>query len=160
MEQLARAQRYLERMRRIYQGIFSSHHTREEYEDDATSFFLHCFHIRDWILHLNKVGITAQRLDRFIDANADLRICADLCNGSKHCVLTRTPRSGAQPSVAARSYSASTWITGAGGGEVLQARYTVMTASGPRDALELAENCMTLWQGFISDMTNASSGGT
>lgn len=94
MEQLARAQRYLERMRRIYQGIFSSHHTREEYEDDATSFFLHCFHIRDWILHLNKVGITAQRLDRFIDANADLRICADLCNGSKHCVLTRTPRSG------------------------------------------------------------------
>lgn len=156
MEQLARAERYLGRIRRIYEGVFSSAgHDKEEYEDDVISFFMHCHHIRDWILHLNKVGISATQLDDFINSNEALRVCADLCNGSKHCRLTRKPRSGLQPHVADKAYQASTWFTGSGGGEVLQAKYAVMTSSGTVDALGLAEECMALWRQYILDMSRA-----
>ena len=151
MEQLDRAERYLQRVRDIYRGVISSH-DKYLYEDDLISFFMHCYHIRDWILHLNNVGISAKRLDEFINSNEALRICADLCNGSKHCKLTRATRSGKQPHVAMKEYRSSLWLTGDGGGEILKGKYTVLTASGAVDALELAEQSMQLWRGFVQTM--------
>jgi len=150
VEQIERAGRYLARVRSIYGGVFASSHEQISYEDDLVSFFIHCHHIRDWVLHLYPEKVASRTLDIFIDSHTDLRVCADMCNGVKHCVLTRAPRSGSQPNVATKAYTASTWFTGSGGGEVLQARYTIATSAGPRDALELAEDCMKLWLSFIS----------
>ena len=149
MEQIDRAERYLERIRNVYRGVFSSTHDNDLYEDDLVSFFMHCYHIRDWILHLNNVGITAEQLDAFINSHDALKVCADLCNGSKHCRLTRKPRSGGQPHVASKTYQSATWFTGSGGGEVVKGSYIVLTSSGFIDALELAEQCMQLWKGFV-----------
>lgn len=154
LEQFARAERYLGRIRRIYEGVLlSARHDKDGYEDDLISFFMHCYHIRDWILHLNKAGVSAAQLDDFINNNEVLRVCADLCNGSKHCKLTRKPRSGLQPHVAGKSYQASTWFVGSGGGEVLQAKYSVVTSTGAVDALDLAEECLHLWREFILEMS-------
>ena len=61
----------------------------EQYADDVLSFFIHCFHIGDWISARNTVGMTKQKIDDFIHRNRELEICGDLCNGSKHCKLTR-----------------------------------------------------------------------
>lgn len=150
MEQMARANRYLDRIRNIYQGVLSTTDERDGYEDDAVSFFMHCYHIRDWILHLNQVGITAPQVDAFINAHEELRICADLCNGSKHCKLHRKTRSGRQPHIAGKRYEAATWLTASGGGNVLKGRYSILTASGQVDVLALAEDCMRLWSEFIT----------
>lgn len=153
MEQLERAQRYLERVKAIYAGVFSSkHHDKNAYEDDLISFFMHCYHIRDWVIHLNKIGVTASQVDAFINKHESLRICADLCNGSKHCKITRSLRTGKQPHVAGKTYRSSTWLTGSGGGELLKGKYSILTSSGDIDALELAEQCMRLWSGFIAEM--------
>jgi hypothetical protein len=155
VEQLERAGRYLERIRAVYAGIFSTHHDKDGYEDDVISFFVHCYHIRDWIIHLNRVGVTAVDLDAFINKHEALRICADLCNGSKHCKLTRTLRTEKQPHISGKEYRSSTWYSGSGGGEVIKGRYSILTSSGRIDALELAEACMGLWSQYVSEIEAA-----
>jgi hypothetical protein len=152
MEQLDRAERYLAKIRAVYAGAFAQSHDRRSYEDDLVSFFMHCYHVKDWIVRLNKLEVTSREVDIFINSNPCLQVCADLCNGSKHCELDRPARSGTQPHFTGKSYEASTWFTGSGGGEVLRAKYTILTSSGFRDALQLAEECMACWRQFVSDL--------
>ncbi|EDI0662644.1 hypothetical protein OD551_000005 [Salmonella enterica] len=81
MEQVKRSKRYLNRIEKIYSGIFSSSgHNKEDYDDDVISFFIHCYHIRDWIIHLNTLNIRASHVDIFINEHQALKICADLAN--------------------------------------------------------------------------------
>lgn len=152
MEQLERAERYLAKIRAIYAGTFAQSHDRSVYEDDLVPFFMHCYHVRDWIIRLNRVGVKAKDVDSFINANRCLQLCADLCNGSKHCKLDRAARSGSQPHVSGKAYEASTWLTGSGGGEVLRAKYTIVTSSGLVDALQLAEECMECWRKYVAEL--------
>lgn len=162
MEQLKRAERYLARVRAIYTGTFAHSHDQRDYEDDLLSFFMHCYHIRDWIVHLNSVGLTAKDVDNFINANRCLQLCADLCNGTKHCKLDRAARSGSQPHISGKAYTASTWFTGSEGGEVLRAKYVIITSNGSVDALQLAEDCMECWSKFVVELEtkfNQQSGG-
>jgi hypothetical protein len=152
MEQLERAKRYLERIRGIYSGIFSgSGHDKQSYDDDVISFFIHCYHVRDWIIHLNCVGITSSEVDKFIDSHMPLRICADLANGSKHCRLTRTLRTERQPHISGKEYR-TTWYSGVDGGESMRAKYTISSYMQIHDALLLAEECVVLWDGFVEQM--------
>lgn len=153
MEQLERARRYLERMRTVYAGIFAQSHDKDLYEDDVVSFFMHCYHVRDWILHLNNVGVTSKELEEFINQHEEMRVCADLCNGAKHYRLTKTPRSGAKPHLGGRNYRSSTWLTGGGGGEVVKAQFSIVTSNGVRDALEIAEKCMSLWDAYVKGLS-------
>jgi hypothetical protein len=44
------------------------------------------------------------------------------------------------------------WFVNGGGGEVIKAKYTVSTATGIIDALELAEQCFSAWQELINDL--------
>lgn len=156
MDQIDRTNRYLYRIREIYQGAYSTSNDKEAYEDDVISFFMHCYHIRDWILHLNKVGITEEELDSFIDDHYELRICADLCNGSKHCKLVRKTRSGRQPHIVGKTYSATTWATNPGRDKFVKASYTILTSTGIVDALSLAEKCMSLWTDFVEQARKGS----
>lgn len=153
LEQLERAKRYLNKIENIYAGIFSSSiHEKEAYDDDVTSFFIHCYHVRDWIINLNKIGVTARQVDAYIDSHLALKICADLANSSKHCKLTRSLRSGHQPHIAGNERKTSTWLTGNGGGEVVQSKYTVLSNGAHFDALELAKECVQLWELYIAEL--------
>jgi hypothetical protein len=150
VEQLERTKRYLSRMEKIYAGIFSSSgHDKEAYDDDVISFFIHCYHVRDWIIQLNKIGITTRQVDAYIDSHQALRICADLANGSKHCKLTRSLRTGHQPHIAEKKRNASTWLAGGGGGEVMKSTYSVLSNTEFLDALELATECVQLWDAYL-----------
>ena len=150
MEQIDRATRYLERMREIYAGMAILYDDRKRFEDDVVSFFVHCHHIGDWFAQLNQVNMTPAQVNAFINQHEALRVCADLCNGSKHCKLTRMLRTGRQPHIALKHYRASTWLTDGGGEEVLKGRYSILTASGPIDALALAEQCLKLWVDLVA----------
>ncbi|MDI9778479.1 hypothetical protein QM325_11975 [Pseudomonas putida] len=151
MEQLNRAKRYLSRIERLYAGVFSSlGHDEEAYFDDVLSFFIHCHHVRDWALHQDRTSMKARDIDAFIDLNEPLRICADLANGSKHCKLTRTPRSSHQPTISEPQTHYSTWLVGNGGGQVLQCSYSVESNGQPFDVQELARECIILWEQFLT----------
>lgn len=159
LEQFERAKRYLARMENIYAGIFSgSGHDGEAYDDDVVSFFIHCYHVRDWIVHLNKIGVTARQVDSYIDSHQALRICADLANGSKHCKLTRSLRTDHQPHIAGRERHTTTWLTGNGGGDVMKCKYTVLSSAVVVDALELARECIQLWELYLLKLKAAYSG--
>lgn len=150
MEQLQRARRYLKRMEKIYAGIFSSlGHDEQAYDDDVISFFIHCYHVRDWIIQQDNAGVTARQVDNYIDNHQALKVCADLANGSKHCKLTRSLRTGSQPHIAGRERDVSTWFTGSGGGEVMKSKYAVNSNGEPIDALFLARECVQLWDAYI-----------
>lgn len=153
MEQFARTKRYLERVRDIYSGMLSSSgHDKDAYDDDVISFFIHCYHVRDWIVHLNTVGVTAKQVDSFINRHIPLKICADLANGSKHCRLTRNLRTEQQPHIFYKEHITSTWLTENGGSEHMESKYTIMAGTEIHDALELAEACVLLWSEFIEQM--------
>ena len=150
MEQLERTKRYLKRIENIYSGVFSSSSRDEEaFDDDVISFFIHCYHVRDWIIHLNKLGITARHVDSYLDSHRALRICADLANGSKHCRLTRSLRTDHQPHIVSKERHTSFWLTGDGGGEVMKCKYTVLSNTEFFDALELATECVQLWDAYV-----------
>ncbi|MGH8127023.1 MAG: hypothetical protein ACRETC_01465 [Gammaproteobacteria bacterium] len=152
MKQFEKAQRYLERIRRIYAGIPFDENTKKDYEDDVYSFFINCHHIRDWIISLNKVGIKASDVEAFIDNNQALQVCADLCDGAKHCKRNRPPRSNWQPNVALKMYSETIYNTDLDRKSVAKARYTVISAYGQWDVLDLGETCMKLWSEYVESM--------
>lgn len=146
-------------MENIYAGIFSeASHDWKNNDDDVISFFIHCYHVKDWIVHLNKIGVTARQVDAYIDNHQALRICADLANGSKHCKLTRSLRSNHQPRIAGKERHTTTWLTGNGGGEVMKYKYKVQSGTVCLDALVLARECIQLWELYMLDLETAYSG--
>ena len=60
----------------------------EELYDDVMTFFIFCYHIKDYILNDCSLHIKRKTIEAFINSNEYLRICADICNGTKHLKLT------------------------------------------------------------------------
>ena len=154
MEQIERTRRYLNRLRSIYRGVPHTQDNREYYTDDVYSFFIHCYHIRDWIVQLNIVGVSEKDVDTFINAHKELRICADLCNGTKHCVLTRNMRTDRQPHLAGKSF------TSIGMPDqicTIKGKFRILSGNEYHDALDIAESCMRLWDDFVASLKESAN---
>jgi hypothetical protein len=150
MEQIERARRYLERIRSSYAGVPRRDDGRDYYSDDVCSFFVHCHHIGDWVVALNRVGVTKADVDSFVDGHVELRICADFCNATKHCKLTRKLRSSREP------HLARTQLDSSGEREaepvITRCKFWILADGELYDALKLAEACMALWDEFVTRM--------
>jgi hypothetical protein len=63
---------------------------------DALDALMHAYqdayHLKDWIR--NDPSITTSNVEQFINSDVHLKICADLCNGSKHFQLDERARTG------------------------------------------------------------------
>jgi hypothetical protein len=148
VEQLERAKRYLKRFSDINTGIS---HTKasQNYDDDVYAFFQNCYHLKDWIKN-DPYCNNWSDVEGFINSNADLKICADLCNGLKHLQLTR-PRSTESPQFSGNHISLNINETLGGSTEVdIAISYKIATTSGDIDAFELAKKCVTAWESFIA----------
>jgi hypothetical protein len=114
------------------------------WSDMAYAFFVACYHLRDWLLQDPRV--VKDELDKFIADDQSLSLCRDICNGSKHAVLTRArstddARLGRQHvTVGGTAGSAYRWT-------VTYVDIATNEARG-RDALELADACMARWEVF------------
>ncbi|MBL6985373.1 MAG: hypothetical protein ISR74_07295 [Candidatus Thioglobus sp.] len=148
MEQIHRAERYLERIRGIYEGCPHKYEDASFYEDDVISFFIHCHHISDWIIKLNRVGETKTAINKFINEHNELIICADLCNGQKHFRLERV-RGDRQPHVSGKEWIITTYTPEADKPVIFRAKYRIVAGNEIYDALGLAEKCIDLWRGYI-----------
>ena len=159
MEQLERTHRYLDRMRTAYSGVPYREDGRDYYADDVHSFFVHCHHIGDWIVTLNNVGVTREDVTAFVNSHVELRICADLCNGTKHCRVKRI-RTSRQPHVAGHRLVSTGSAVDPGDGVVrpvsTRCQFEILAEGEFRDALDLAERCMSLWDDFVSRLDSAS----
>lgn len=54
--------------------------------DCIYTFFINCFHLKDWLIHSDVV--TSNEINDFINNNLEMQICRDICNGVKHLSLT------------------------------------------------------------------------
>jgi hypothetical protein len=66
-----------------------------EFQDMMWSFFQHCWHVKDWLRN-DPLASAAQKQAaiKMAHRSRTLKICRDLCNGTKHLRLDR-PGSGA-----------------------------------------------------------------
>lgn len=137
----------------MYHGVaLDENKTAKHLDDDVISFFIHCYHIRDWIIHLNKLGIISKDVDDFINQHDALKICADFANGAKHCKLIRNTRTDGKPHIAYKKQNSSIWYSDNGGTEITKVEFKIMSKIAIVDALSLAEECMSLWETYIEEL--------
>jgi hypothetical protein len=118
--------------------------------DDTYMFFQNCYHLKDWLKNdptFGNVKKTKQEIEDYVTNTPCLALCADICNGTKHLVLDRSPRSGDIPKH--EDFFLKAYEGGPRHGEV---SYTLVIEhqGTKRDALSLARECVTAWKAFIS----------
>lgn len=156
--QFFRTERWLGRLQAIYNGEHTPVGNWDDPLDHVLAFFLNCYHIKDWL----KAGpdwhkdvpleVREKAVEQFVEETEVLRICADLCNGNKHYRLRRGPRSGTAPELMAVHHKVDTSTNP----PTKTTRYTLCTARGNDDALQLATECFECWRKFIRYSTAKS----
>lgn len=143
-EQFGRVKRLAKEIKRFAEA------TDENYEDaiDAfTSFFIQCYHVRDYLI---QSGFQQGYVDRFIRDSDWLALCKDLANKQKHQAITR-------------SKPKTHFIdTGIGVSTPIARYYDHFIYKCPRfgirswnsllplDVIEVADKCIDEWARFIS----------
>ena len=142
--QLDRAQRWHERVLHI-----SQQHTSDDLFDVDKdfdyifAFFQSCYHLRDWLRYSGEVS--QQDLDDLFRSSVELKLCQDLCNGSKHYELTRA-RVDSEFSLV-REYVPSEWTENR---PHTNENWFIISGQYKYDLFELASICMEAWQQFLS----------
>jgi hypothetical protein len=77
----------LDRVRRMRARFDEKYESMEAAQDIMWSFFQHCWHLKDWVMH-DAVSITQAQKDAIYTAvhapGSPLRHCQGLCNATKH----------------------------------------------------------------------------
>ena len=129
--------RSLESLREAY-ALDASAVGIEGVSDRADNFFVHCFHLKDWLVNTGTASVAD--VQAHIDSTP-LRWCDAMCNSDKHHTRTR--------GVTARIRETS--ISPEDG----RATVTIeVDWAGPTakliDALDLAEQCVDAWRQFFA----------
>jgi len=130
-EQLERTKRWLTRVEK------ATHHIDKE--DFLYAFYQNCFHIRDWLEEVISKG----DLNSFIETTEELRLCADICNVTKHFSLSKPPWQGRELSIA-REYVGHNqgWFEP-------DSRLVALSQGEKHDLLQLGRKCIDAWERFI-----------
>lgn len=150
LSQYFRMKRYHQRFESLTTGIYNPEHPSDYYIDDAYAFFQNCFHLKDWIKEDNNSGKLKDLVEKFINGDASLSLCRDICNGLKHFKLDPSKsfiQSGQTPTFSSRLYK-----RGVGSSSpTLSAHLNIETKGGTLDAFQLATDCVKSWEKFLTD---------
>ncbi|MBI2446535.1 MAG: hypothetical protein HYV51_01800 [Parcubacteria group bacterium] len=140
-EQFYRIERWYKRLKEISTKKGQEQSTYYQ-EDVVYTFFQNCFHLKDWII--NSGVLEKNIVDGFIESNTDMKICRDLCNGSKHLAITN-------PSIDSNiAVDTTEFFISVGGFAENKAVCWVHVDGYPSlDALVLAEMCLMWWRIFF-----------
>jgi hypothetical protein len=147
-EQFERMKRWYERIKEIDEGRLHNI-SSDHYHDEVYAFFINCYHLKDWIKNDDTVKLPKKDVEGFIKKHECMRLCADICNGTKHLKLDPTihpPRSDQDPKFGARTFSLSL-----GGEPIIKVKFSIETKKGTIDAFALASECVQKWEEFIKD---------
>ena len=75
-----------ERIKRFHEKVLNNRNRNVlSYEDDVISFFMHCWHLKDFIQNDSLCDDTLKnKTEKFCSKSESLQICRDLCHRSKH----------------------------------------------------------------------------
>ena len=88
-DQLERMERYYRRCEEI-KSRGSSLESVEDDNDTVYSFFIHCYHLKDWFRrdslyqHEGKLCANPKCAECYFQNNEALKLCGEFCNGIKH----------------------------------------------------------------------------
>lgn len=102
-EQLERVNRWYSRFKEIDGGRIHNMPS-DYYQDEVYTFFLNCYHLKDWIKNDPSVGSVANKVEAFINDTTELKLCADICNSHKHLKLDKS-RSSENPMFGNRQFN-------------------------------------------------------
>jgi hypothetical protein len=142
-EQYDRVQRWLKR-------IEASHHDSATYLDFMWAFYQNCWALKDWISNDNALDSSIREtVENEVKTYKNLMICADLANRSKHLVLDRRPRVGAE--VESISVSISTGWPSTDAAPIIIHQYKVVGNSGELgDGLAIARDAVAEWAELLN----------
>jgi hypothetical protein len=143
-EQWARIERWYNLFRTTNDG---RPHDRESdyYRDEAYTFFQNAYHLKDWLKNDPAVSARVSDVEIFVRGSQTLRLCADLCNGSKHLTLT-TPKESADTKLGKQDFR----VTLGGEPTTISARYEVESSGKTYDAFALAQTCVYEWKSYLT----------
>jgi hypothetical protein len=139
------------RMMRAYQRTTVATAVTVQVEDDFSSFFGWCFHLKDWLKNDPTVPAAIKAAAGVLaNTNESLRLCADLANGIKHLRATRSD--DAEPGDKA-SAAGSADRNVASPHDALPTGERVVVVAGGRylDAREVAGRCVAAWAAFLRE---------
>jgi hypothetical protein len=115
--------------------------------DKFTSFFIQCYHLRDWIINS---GYSKRKIDKFIEANTYLSICKDLANRQKHQKITRYK----PVNFVDFGFGITTPITRYYDYVRKQERFgiDIWEFKTPIDVIKFAEGCLSSWDDILQSL--------
>lgn len=120
-------------------------------EDFVFAFFQNCFTLREWVEKTSPLSKTD--LDTFMESTPEMRICRDICNGTKHYSISR-PSIDAQFSIL-REYNPyepsryRLFILLEDMDHVVKGKHDKYNIV-KYDMVELAINCLRAWDVFLA----------
>ena len=145
-DQYDRMLRWYKKFEEIDRGKIDDSPNYFSYHDEVYAFFQNCHHLKDWTINDAKVSLPKNVVEQFINRNEYLKICADICNGTKHLKLDKS-RSKISPKIE----PSSTTIRVSEKGQIHKIKYTIETTSGIYDAFKIATECVEKWKEFIEE---------
>jgi len=143
IEQYERVKRWYQRLKNITDG--REHNLPSEYyQDEVLAFFINCYHLKDWIINDNSAEISSKSVEDFVNQSEFLRVCGDVCNGSKHLNIT-SPKSDKNTKVGGRNF----FLTLGKVIPIFRAKYKIISGNKEYDAFSLATKCLEDWEKFI-----------
>jgi hypothetical protein len=106
--------------------------------DLVYAFFQTAYHLRDWIL--NDGAASREELDDLMRGSLALKVCRDLCIGSKHLVIQKA--SVDQNASVVREYVPPP----VSNPEASSSSRVVVIAHGKHELWSLVDGCMTAWE--------------
>ena len=148
-DQLARVERWLERVRDIRDVKRVGGNL--ELEDEVRAFFFECWHLRDYLFQGAAPLCTKAEVEAHVARCPALLICADLCNGAKHFIRDAgSIRSGADRRQ--RTTGIEVIINDSWGGESepTTCGLHIVVEPGGESAFDIAEDAVRHWKALIA----------
>jgi hypothetical protein len=105
--------------------------------DLVFAFFQTAYHLRDWMFNGGRAS--KADLDDLMRTSLPLKICRDLCLGSKHLVIDR-------PSVDPNTSLVREYTPGPIGNPTVNGTRIVVIANGKHELWPLVDDCMDAWE--------------
>lgn len=117
------------------------------WRQDLHSFFIHCYHLKDALIHQQPNGVTKGAIEAAIEAISELTLVANLANLDKHDHLTTLRPKGSNAKAPTYGVlSARTDDGDAGWRPCLE----IHDRSTTHDALALVRGAVAAWQGILA----------
>lgn len=143
LEQYERVKRWYERFKAINENKEHNLPT-DYYQDEVYAFFINCYHLKDWIKNDKDTQVTSAEVENFVENSEFLKVCGDICNGSKHLAI-HSPRNNSDTRIGSRHFA----LNLGGFSPIIHIEYDVVSGDKVYDAFTLATKCLNEWNEFL-----------